>query len=104
MKKIDLEQIPAREIVPGYSVKLVHSEFMSVAYWDIKAGALMPEHSHLHEQIANLIEGEFELTVAGETQVLKPGSIVIIPPDVRHSGKALKDTRMIDVFYPTRKI
>ena len=29
-----------------------------------------------------------------------PGYVIIIPPNVPHSGKPLTDRRIIDVFYP----
>ena len=103
MDKIDLKNIPEKEIVPGYKVKFVHSENMTFAYWDIEAGASLPEHAHMHEQVSNLIEGEFEMTVEGKKQVLKPGSVVVIPSNAAHSGQAITHCRIIDVFYPVRE-
>jgi len=76
---------------------------MTVAYWDIEGGAAMPEHSHSHEQIVNLVEGEFELTVGDELRTLSPGTVAIIPPDVPHSGRAVTTCRIMDVFYPVRE-
>jgi quercetin dioxygenase-like cupin family protein len=52
--------------------------------------------------VVNLIEGSFEITVDGEALALEPGSVVVIPPNVMHSGKALTSCRIIDVFYPIR--
>jgi quercetin dioxygenase-like cupin family protein len=76
---------------------------MTVAHWEVEKGALMPEHSHPHEQVANVVEGRFELTVAGELQVLDRGSVAIIPPNTPHSGKAITHCRLIDVFHPIRE-
>jgi glyoxylate utilization-related uncharacterized protein len=42
-------------------------------------GAVVPEHQHHHEQWTHLIEGEMELTINGETQVLLPGIAAHIP-------------------------
>lgn len=103
MNKIDLKNVPAKEIIPGYHVKFVHTENMTFAYWNIKAGAALPEHAHVNEQVSNLTEGEFEMTVEGEKQVMKSGSVVVIPSNVRHSGKALTHCRMTDVFFPVRE-
>jgi quercetin dioxygenase-like cupin family protein len=63
----------------------------------------MPEHSHPHDQVANVVEGKFELTLAGEPRVLEQGSAAIIPPNTPHSGKAITQCRLIDVFYPVRE-
>jgi len=92
-----------REIFPGFHVHFVHSANMTFAHWTIKAGAVLPEHSHLHEQVVNMIDGEFELTISGETQRLGPRSVAIIPSNAVHSGKAITECRIIDAFYPIRE-
>lgn len=99
----DLKDIDEKEIVPGYHGKFIHSENMTIAYWDITAGYPLPEHTHPHEQIVNVIEGTLELTVKSETRTLTPGSVVVIPSHVPHSGKAVTNCKVIDVFYPVRK-
>jgi quercetin dioxygenase-like cupin family protein len=76
---------------------------MTVAYWDAEEGALLPEHSHPHEQVTNVVEGRLELIVAGESRVLEQGVAAIIPPHTPHSGVALTQCRIIDVFHPVRE-
>ena len=98
----DLGNIAEREIVPGYRAKFIHSEGMTLAYWEVDPGAALPEHSHPQEQIANVLEGEFELTVGGESRVLMPGQVAVIPGDVPHSGRALTACRLLDAFQPAR--
>jgi quercetin dioxygenase-like cupin family protein len=93
---------PTKELIPGFHGRFIHGEQMTVAYWEIEAGAILPEHAHHHEQIANLLQGEFELTVAGETRHLKPGSVAVIPSNVPHSGRALTKCRIMDIFCPAR--
>jgi len=103
MPFIDLDQIDEKEIVPGFKAKFVHTNNMTFAYWRITAGNLLPDHKHPQEQVSNLIEGSFELTVDGETRTLTPGTAVVVPSDVPHSGKAITDCFIIDVFYPIRE-
>ncbi len=103
MPFVNLNDIDEREVFPGFVVRFVHSETMTFAYWRIRAGALLPEHSHPHEQVANMMEGEFELTIDGQTRVLQPGSIACIPSHAIHSGRALTDCEIIDVFHPVRE-
>lgn len=103
MPFIDLDQIDEKEIIPGFKAKFVHTDNMTFAYWKIIAGSSLPDHKHPQEQVSNLIEGTFELTVEGETRTLAPGTAVVVPSGVPHSGKAITDCFIIDVFYPIRE-
>ena len=46
MPFINLDSIESKELLPGFNAKMIHSEKMTLAYWDIKAGSELPEHSH----------------------------------------------------------
>lgn len=102
MTRYRLEEIEQTEPVPGYRLRAVHGEHMTVAYWEIAPGAAMPEHSHPQEQVATLLEGEFELTVGGDTRAMRAGSVVVIAPAVVHSGRAITACRIVDAFHPPR--
>lgn len=103
MPFLELSDIKERQPVPGFHVRFVHTDNMTVAYWDIEAGAIMPEHAHPHEQIVNLLEGELEFVAGKESSTLVPGRVAVIPPDVPHSGRAVTACRVLDVFYPVRE-
>ena len=103
MPFIHLNEVPQREVFAGFEGRFVHSQFMSFAHWQIKAGAALPAHSHPHEQVVNMIAGEFELTMGGVTQRLGPRSVAVIPPNTVHSGRALTDCKILDVFHPIRE-
>ncbi|MGB5942199.1 MAG: cupin domain-containing protein [Leeuwenhoekiella sp.] len=100
---LKLSEITPKEIMPGYNGKLVHTENTTLAFWEVKAGAEVPEHSHMNEQVMHVIEGEFEFTLAGETKIYFPGDIVVIAPHKTHSGKAIIPCKLLDVFSPTRE-
>lgn len=99
----NLNDIEAREMVPGMKARFVHSKNMTFAFWDISAESALPEHSHPHEQVMYVIEGECDFTVDGETQRVGPGGVVVIPPHSVHSSKPLKACRVLDVFHPVRE-
>ncbi len=99
----ELNQITQKEIIPGFKARFVHSQQMTIAYWEIEKGSELPLHSHLHEQIALVTKGSFELTIDGKTKTYKPGKIAVIPPHVEHSGKALTYCEITDVFSPVRE-
>lgn len=103
MSFLNLAELEEKKPVPGFKVRFVHSTNMTIAYWEIKAGSVLPAHSHVHEQVTSLIEGEFELTINGENNRMGPNTVAIVPSNVHHAGKAISDCRIIDVFYPVRE-
>jgi quercetin dioxygenase-like cupin family protein len=103
MPFIELDQLEVREPFLGFKVHFVHSANMTFAHWTIQAGSILPEHAHRHEQVVNMLEGQFELAIAGVTRRLGPRSVAIIPSNAIHSGRAITDCRIIDAFYPIRE-
>ncbi|HMX39988.1 MAG TPA: cupin domain-containing protein [Saprospiraceae bacterium] len=98
-----LQHLSVLDLAPGYRARLVHADSMTLSYVDVDAGAPLPEHAHVHEQITTLLEGRFEMVVGGVSMVLEAGQTVIIPSQVPHSGKALTACRILDVFHPVRE-
>ena len=52
-------------------------------------GAEVPEHSHPHEQMGMGLEGVFELTIDGESRLVRQGDSYCIPGGVKHSARSL---------------
>jgi len=102
MNKITLANEPDFAPIDGYRAKMIHTDQMSIAHWDVDEGYELPEHSHPHEQITNIIEGEFILTLNGEAIHLSAGDSLVIPGDAMHSGKSLTACKIIDVWNPPR--
>lgn len=103
MPSVDLRDAKTLETFTGFHGRVVHSEHMTFVYWDIDEGATLPEHAHPHEQVAHVLEGQFEIFIGGQKHVLGPGSVGIIPPNAKHLGKALTRCKIIDAFYPVRE-
>ena len=99
----EINQIEQKEIIKGYQARFIHTEKMTMAFWEVEAGAAMPIHQHMHEQTSQILEGEFELTVAGETRVLVPGFVAVILSNVPHGGVAVTDCKLLDIFSPVRE-
>jgi quercetin dioxygenase-like cupin family protein len=98
-----LDALPVREVFSGFHGRFVHSGAMTFAWWTIDEGAAVPEHSHPHEQVVNMLEGELALTVDGTEHVLHAGDVAVIPGGVRHAARALAASRVLDVFAPVRE-
>ncbi len=95
--------IAESEPLPGFFGRVLHSDTMTFALWRIKAGSVLPEHSHVHEQVVHMIEGDFEIVIDGEARRLSPGMVAVIPSNARHSARALSDCRILDAFQPVRE-
>jgi quercetin dioxygenase-like cupin family protein len=103
MPFINIDSLKEKEVFPGYHGRGIHTGKVTYMYWKVDAGAAVPEHAHMQEQVANVLQGEFELTVDGETSILEPGKVAFIPPNVKHSGRAITYCELLDVFYPERE-
>lgn len=103
MNPYSLADIPEIEMIPGYLARFVHTENLTLSFLTVEAGHTLPEHQHPHEQVSMVMEGEFELIVAGKPVLLHPGEVLVIPSGTLHSGKAIIKCRLLDVFNPVRE-
>lgn len=99
---VALDDLPVKELMPGFAAKFIHTEGLTVGYIHIKQGSVLHEHFHVNEQITSIISGELEMTVGGHTKLLKAGEMAVIPSNVPHGVVAKTDVYAIDVFRPTR--
>lgn len=99
---MNLSTLPSKEIMPGYHGKLVHGDTISWVFWTVEKDAEVPQHHHHHEQIMHVVEGDFEFTLDGRSDIYRPGDVVVIPSNTPHSGKALTACKLMDVFSPVR--
>jgi len=100
--KVNLDDIVSKEIMPGFHAKMIHGDGMTLAYWEIEKGAILPLHQHIHEQAVNMIAGQFQMVIDGQEHIFGPGDIFVIPSNASHSGKALTNCKILDVFSPSR--
>jgi len=94
---------PWVEVAPGNRRRVLVSrpELMQVEF-AFDAGAIGALHSHPHVQSSFIAEGEFEVTIAGETRLLGVGGSFIVPSNVVHGVKAVTAGRLVDCFTPRR--
>jgi quercetin dioxygenase-like cupin family protein len=100
---IDISKIEQREVIKGYKARFVHTANATLAFWEVEKGAALPKHSHFHEQTTQVLEGKYELTIGDETQIYTNGFVAVIPSNAIHSGIALTDCKLFDIFCPVRE-
>jgi quercetin dioxygenase-like cupin family protein len=100
--------IPAGEgsrhvIFPGVEIRTAAGDQLMLSVVRFEPRALVPDHSHPHEQMGMLLSGRLEFTVGGETRVLGPGDLWRIPGGTVHRVQALDEPALaLDVFHPVR--
>jgi quercetin dioxygenase-like cupin family protein len=82
---------------------LVYGEKTLLTEFRLAKGAVLPEHSHSHEQTGYLVSGRIDLTIGGETHRVGPGGSWCIPGNVAHRAIAHEDSVAIEVFSPVRE-
>ena len=98
-----ISEIPQKELAKGIKGRYIHTKTNTIGYVDIEKGAVLPSHSHMHEQTTQVISGKLEMTIDGVTTILEPGVITVIPSNVVHSALALSDCNVMDIFFPARE-
>lgn len=94
------------EAVEGvFLAQLAAGDRTSVQHFRIEPGAVVPEHSHHHEQAGFVYEGELTFEVGGEELVVGAGESYVIPGDEPHGAVNRGDDPVygIDVFSPPRE-
>ena len=104
MAFINWDDIPTNELAPGVRIRAPYGENIMISLLEMDEGAVVPLHHHPHEQSGILLEGQMELTIGDDTQVVDTGSAYIIPPNVPHRAVAVGgDAVALDIFSPVRE-
>jgi len=100
---VDPSALPEHEPRPGWSGRFFHSDHMTFAYYEIAPGADVHSHEHSNEEVCHIVEGALELTLDGESKIVRAGEAVIVRAGQTHSVRATKPTRAIVVDHPVRE-
>jgi quercetin dioxygenase-like cupin family protein len=101
---IDPKGLKGKEIAPGTEVRVAYGDKIMLSFVEIKAGGVVPMHSHPHEQGGICLDGAMEFTIGGETRIVRKGEGWMIPGGVPHSVRALEaGASALDIFYPHRE-
>ena len=98
-----LEDVKAKEIAPGATIKTFWGDKIMISIVDIKPSTVVPIHTHINEQAGIVLKGSLQLTIDGEERTLTESDIYVIPSNVEH-GVFRKDIpcQVADLFSPPR--
>ncbi len=97
-----------REIIgAGRQRYLAHTDRLMLVVIDFDDGPADepdPPHSHPHEQVTYVAEGEIIFFLDGQPTRLGPGDLFTVPPNVPHAIQLLTGhVRLVDAFTPLRE-
>jgi quercetin dioxygenase-like cupin family protein len=98
------ENIAPRVLAPGVTAKIASGEKMMLSLVTFAPDAVVPTHSHPHEQMGMIVSGTLEFTIEGETRVLSGSGMVFVPGGIPHSAKGGPGGAVaLEVFSPPRE-
>ncbi|HEX9191097.1 MAG TPA: cupin domain-containing protein [Candidatus Deferrimicrobiaceae bacterium] len=93
-----------KTLAQGVTAKIVSGEKLMFSLVTLEPGAVVPTHSHPHEQMGMLVSGTMEFTIAGETRLLTGNGMYLVPGGVPHAAKAGPQGAVaLDAFSPPRE-
>jgi quercetin dioxygenase-like cupin family protein len=90
----DLARVNKIKGGPDYSSVeggVVEGDRMIVALMRMPAGTGAEPHSHPNEQWIYILQGTFRARIGEQEVEAKPGSVIYVPANVVHAGKATAD-------------
>lgn len=105
LQSINWDSIELETVNPYMQRRIVTGERMTVARIYLKDGFLVPMHSHVHEQITQVISGRMRFTFGedrSEVAEYGPGDVVVIPSNLPHEALSIGDVEEMDMWSPRR--
>jgi quercetin dioxygenase-like cupin family protein len=98
------DQAPAIEMFSGVVRRNLNSgERTTLIEVALARGAVVPDHTHPHEQIGYVASGRVRFLIDGEAAELVAGDSYLVPGGASHEVTALESSVCIDVFSPVRE-
>lgn len=98
------ENLATRKIAPGVVHKLAWGDKLMLSLVTMEPYAVLPTHSHPHEQMGILISGTMELAIAEEIMPLSGNTMFLVPGMTLHALKAGPEGAvLVEAFSPPRE-
>jgi quercetin dioxygenase-like cupin family protein len=92
------------QVFDGIMGRTFWGEKMLLSIVELEPHAVGPPHSHPHEKIGLVLEGELTFTIGDETRTLRPCDGNVVPGGVMHSVVAGDSPcKVVEIFSPVRE-
>lgn len=104
MPVVPQRSISPVEMLPGvFRRTMTDGQSMMLCEVSMKKGAVVPMHTHPHEQTGYLVSGRARMQIEDKAFDMAAGDCWMIPGNVPHEATALEDAVFIDIFSPPRE-
>jgi quercetin dioxygenase-like cupin family protein len=107
MATLKYDQMAVEQIREGAERRIGRTDNLMIVVVDFHDGPKEqadPPHSHPHEQVSYVAQGEIVFLMDGQQTRLGPGDIFLIPSGRPHSIQQLTEhVRLVDCFTPIRE-
>ena len=107
MTTLKYGEIPPEKIREGAERRLGYTDNLMIVVVDFNDGPKErpdPPHSHPHEQVSYVVEGEVLVIIDGQQTRLGSGDLFLVPSGRPHSIQQLtQHVRVVDCFTPIRE-
>lgn len=101
---ISFKDMKLQEPLPGAAYTSFETKHLTVAYTDLKKGAIIPLHHHPEEAVDIVLDGVLEMQINERTDTLTRGMMSWVPSNIPHQAKALTDCKVVTIFNPKRSM
>jgi quercetin dioxygenase-like cupin family protein len=106
VNKLNWDSVPAENVNPSMSRQIVWGDKLMIARIKFKDGFIVPLHSHVHEQVTQVISGKMRFWFGEnkeETMLLEPGDVIVIPSNLPHEALMIGEVEEVDTWAPPRQ-
>ena len=100
----DFDSVAAFELAAGVTGRPVFGEHAMLNLVEFEPNAVVPLHSHPHEQLGFVLRGTLVLAVEGTEHLVGPMGCYALPSGVEHAARCGPEgATVVDVFQPVRE-
>lgn len=95
--------VEIEQVAPGMTRQIMgYDTHLMVVKVFFEKDAIGYKHAHFHQQVSYVVQGKFEVEIAGNKQILTAGDAFVVPSYLEHGAVCLEKGILIDTFSPMR--
>jgi len=94
-KAIEIDSLAEYQEESVVSREIIKKEVGTVTIFAFDKGQGLSEHSAPFDAMVQIVDGEAEITISGNVNIVKKGELIIMPANEPHALAAIKPFKMI---------